>query len=805
MSPAPFEGLGTFYLGMQVDPATGDKTDDLVLYDAGDLCTHAFIVGMTGSGKTGLGVGLIEEAALDRIPVIAIDPKGDMGNLLLSFPTLNPADFEPWLDPAEAQREGISTGELAERKADLWKTGLGDWAQDGERIQRYKDSAEFTIYTPGSDAGVPVSVLGSFDPPPSDSRSGEAFTERVDSSVASLLSLVGVEADPLQDGEHIFLAKVFGDAWAAGQSLTLADLIRGLREPPFDRLGVMEVDNFFPPKERNALAMRLNGLLASPGFAAWAQGEPLDADRLFFADNGKPRVSVFSIAHLDDAERMFFVTKLLGEVIAWMRRQPGTGSLRAVLYMDEIFGYLPPTANPASKTLFLTLLKQARAFGLGLVLSTQNPVDMDYKALSNCGTWFVGRLQTERDKMRLLDGLEGASQNPAFDRGRMDQILSGVGKRVFLLHNVHDSEPVLMTTRWVLSYLAGPMTREQIGRLMGSRTSASVPANQSLGGITTATEAPSGAPAPTSAPSLPSLPGTIPQVFVASSGGAADTYLPMMLARAEVLYSRSSINLVHRADYTFLAEVAGGMPDWHGADMLPGRPQSDAQPPGGATFAELPAALSDSSTYEKAGDDLKRWLQNERPLTVFESKTLKVVSNPGEDERSFRIRLTQLAREARDEKKSALRERYQSKLDTLMGRIRTAETAVDRESSQASHRKMDTVVSVGQSLLGAFLGGSRRSSVGRIGTAARSAGRMRKESSDVARAEGRLDELNADYADLDAQLTRELETLDLSFTPETEELEAIVITGKQSEMHVTELALAWVPFAKDAEGRLRRA
>lgn len=805
MFQAPPEGLGTFYLGRKVDSDTCDKTEEPILYDSEDLTTHAFIVGMTGSGKTGLGIGIIEEAVLDKIPVIIIDPKGDMGNLLLAFPTFNPAEFEPWMDLAEAEQEGKSVAELAQQKANLWKDGLEKWKQSGGRIQRYKDSAEFTIYTPGSDAGVPVSVLGSFDPPPVDSRSGEAFTERVDASVASLLSLIGVDADPLQDGEHIFLAKVIGDAWAAGRSLTLADLIGALQLPPFEKLGVMEVDNFFPPKKRNALAMRLNGLVASPGFAAWAQGEPLDADRLFFGDDGKPRVSVFSIAHLDDAERMFFVTKLLGEIIAWMRRQPGTGSLRALVYMDEIFGYLPPTANPPSKTLFLTLLKQARAFGLGLVLSTQNPVDMDYKALSNCGTWFVGRLQTERDKMRLLDGLESCSQNADFSRGRVDKILSCVGKRTFLLHNVHESEPVLMNTRWVLSYLAGPMTRKQISRLMEAQKAAAVPADQAMENITTATEAMVEAPAPAAASGPPVLPGTIPQVFVASSGGSVDTYLPMMLARAEVPYNRSSINLGHRANYTFLAEVATEAPDWHSADVLEERPASDAQPTESATFAELPAALANPSTFEKAEDDLKRWLQTERPLTLFKSKTLKTVSDPGEDERSFRIRLTQLAREKRDEKKTVLRERYQKKLDTLMNRMRTAETAVDREASQASQRKMDTVINIGTSILGAFLGGSRRSSVTRVGMAARSAGRARKESSDVARAEARLDDLKARYADLDAELTRELEDLDLMFTPETEELETIEIKAKQSEMHITELALAWVPFSKDAEGRLSRA
>ncbi|MEL6616351.1 MAG: DUF87 domain-containing protein, partial [Bacteroidota bacterium] len=456
-APAPFEGLGVFYLGKEVDPETKDLGAP-VLYDSADLTTHAFIVGMTGSGKTGLGVGLIEEAALDKIPVIAIDPKGDLGNLALSFPDLAPGDFRPWIDEGEATREGVTPEALAEQKASLWRKGLGEWGQNADRIRRLQEAADVTIYTPGSDAGVQVSVLGSLDPPPPEARSGEAFTERVDATVSGILTLLGVEADAMSSPEHVFLAKVVGDAWASGASLSLADLIGALQSPPFEAIGVMKVDDFFPARGRTGLAMKLNGLLASPGFAAWAQGEALDANRLFYGESGKPQVSVMSIAHLGDEERMFFVTRLLGEVLAWMRRQPGTGSLRAILYMDEIFGYLPPTGNPASKQLLLTLLKQARAFGLGVVLATQNPVDMDYKALSNCGTWFVGRLQTERDKARLLDGLEGAASG-GFDRAEVDALLSGIGKRRFLLHNVHESAPTLMATRWVLNYLAGPRER----------------------------------------------------------------------------------------------------------------------------------------------------------------------------------------------------------------------------------------------------------------------------------------------------------------------------------------------------------
>ena len=798
---APFEGLGTFYLGKEVDTDTSDLTDDLVLYDAQDLTTHGFIVGMTGSGKTGLGVSLIEEAALDGIPVIAIDPKGDLGNLALTFPRLDATDFRPYIDESEASREGVSPDELATQKAALWQKGLGEWGQDGDRIQRLRDAATASIYTPGATSGLGLSVLGALAPSEGVEPGGDAFRDRVDAAISSILSLVGIEADPLASPEHVFLSKVVGDAWAAGKALTVADLIRSLQTPPFTEIGVMQVDTFYPDNKRNGLAMKLNGLLASPGFSAWTEGEPLDAGRLFYGDDGKPRVSVLSIGHLSDDERMFFVTRLLGEVLGWMRAQTGTSSLRAILYMDEIFGYLPPQGNPPSKTLLLTLLKQARAFGLGIVLATQNPVDLDYKALSNCGTWFVGRLQTENDKARLLDGLEGAAQG-GIDRADVDRILSGIGKRRFLLHNVHEGAPVLMQTRWAMSYLAGPMSRDQIGALMADQKEATVPQTDAVQDITTATEAVAAAPEPTSASSRPDL-GDVPQIIV--DGDAPDVYVPMLLARAEVPYSRASIDLKHTARYTLLTEVDGD-PDWSAADALADRPGTASVPAEDATFADVPASLADAGNYATWEKDLKKWIQSERPLTVFQSKALKATSEPGEDERSFRIRLGQLAREARDEKKQDLKERYSKKLDALEKRMKQAEAAIDREAAQASQRKMDTVVRVGTTLLGAFLGGGRRrSTLSQIGTTARSAGRMSKEASDVKRAEAKLDDLQADYANLDAELQREMDHVDLAFTPETAELETVEVTAKQTEMHIVELALAWVPYRRDADGRMQRA
>ncbi len=469
-----FEKLGAFYLGRKLTDA-GETSEELILYDSRDLTTHAAIIGMTGSGKTGLGIGLIEEAALDHIPVIALDPKGDLGNLLLSFPSLSGADFEPWIDPRPAAERGQTPKECAQATAKLWREGLARWGQTPKRIAALRNAVDMAIYTPGSSTGVPLSVLREFSAPSAELlEDRDLYRERVQATATGLLTLLDIDADPVSSPAHILLTNILDRAWQAGRSLDLAELIATVQEPDFKRVGVMDLDAFYPPKERFALALQLNNLLAAPGFAAWMEGPALDIDRLLFSDTGKPRVSVLSIAHLPDTQRMFFVTMLLTELLAWMRRQPGSGSLRAILYMDEVFGYLPPVANPPSKRLFLTLLKQARAFGLGLVLSTQNPVDLDYKALSNTGTWFIGRLQTERDKARVRDGLLGAAGGDRFESETLDACLSGLGKRHFLLHNVHENRPVLFETRWVMSFLAGPLTRDQISRL-----SAGQPAEQS--------------------------------------------------------------------------------------------------------------------------------------------------------------------------------------------------------------------------------------------------------------------------------------------------------------------------------------
>ena len=375
----------------------------------------------------------------------------------------------------------------------------------------------------------------------------------------------------------------------------MAGLIQAVQSPPFQKVGVLDLETFFPAKERFALAMKLNNLLASPGFAAWLEGDPLDVGGLLYTHDGKPRLSIVSIAHLSDNERMFFVTILLNEVLAWIRTQPGTSSLRAILYMDEIFGYFPPTANPPSKVPMLTLLKQARAFGLGVVLATQNPVDLDYKGLSNAGTWFLGRLQTQRDKDRVLEGLEGASTvaGHAFDRKKMDEILSGLGNRVFVMNNVHDDKPVVFQTRWALSYLRGPLTREQIQTLMAPRKQASA-ARRYLHSIRAFTHLPSASSVarPSSSGSArPVMPPDVPEFFVPrrarAQAGESLQYCPALLGVARLHYADKkagidqweTLALVRRIDDELPAEV------WSESEPFDDCvPELDKTPEAGARF-----------------------------------------------------------------------------------------------------------------------------------------------------------------------------------------------------------------------------
>ena len=793
-----FEKLGAFYLGKRYDMEAQTLTDEPVLYDSKDLTTHAAIIGMTGSGKTGLGIGILEEAAMDHIPVIAIDPKGDMGNLLLTFPQLKPEDFRPWINERTALDKGQTPDEFAAAQAALWKKGLGEWGQTGKRIAQLRKNADLAIYTPGSNSGLPVSVLHSFDAPDQSLIDDiDLYRERVQATATGILTLLDMDADPVSSREHILISKLLDNAWREGRSLDVPALIGEIQNPPITKVGVMNLDSFFPANDRFKLAMALNNLLAAPGFEAWMTGTPLNAKNLLYTEEGKPRISVMAISHLDDAQRMFFVSMLLNELIGWMRAQPGTSSLRAILYMDEIFGYMPPVANPPSKRLFLTLLKQARAYGLGLVLATQNPVDLDYKGLSNTGTWFIGRLQTERDKARVMEGLEGATAGN-FDKQAMERTIAGLGKRRFLLHNVHEDEPVVFNTRWVMSYLAGPLTRDHIRMLMKAAR------NKVEAAVKAASK-----PKRKTQDAAPSLPPSIDQFYVRGTGEEI-VYHPRLIAGGDVVFTSARYNIEDEREVLHTVEFEDGPVDidWDNGEPLE-LSINDLEEAGAddASYADCPAAADNAKAYVKWGKSYKTWLRQNENITLFRSKRFRLTSTPAETEGDFRARLQDAASEQRDAAIAKIRKRYATKTTTLENRLIRAEQAIAVQKEQSTKKKLDTAISFGTAILGAVLGRKKFSSstATKVGSAMKTAGSARKEAADVERAEQTAEKVKADMAALNAELEKEIAALDTSFDAQTEELSEIVVRAKSTDINVAITGLVWLPYTKGEKGRLRPA
>ncbi|MDG2221712.1 MAG: ATP-binding protein [Rubripirellula sp.] len=787
-----FEKLASFYLGRQYDLEQNELLDDLLMYDAKDLCTHAMCVGMTGSGKTGLCISLLEEAAIDGIPAICVDPKGDLANLLLTFPDLQPTDFKPWLEEGEANRKGVSLDQLAADKADSWREGLASWGQSPERIAKLRDAADIAIYTPGSNIGLPLTVLKSFDAPAEEARNdNELIGDRVTGAVSGLLTLMGINADPMTSPEHILISSVLRHEWVAGKNVEIGQLIRLIQRPPLKRVGVVDVDSFMSPEDRGKLAMRLNNLLASPAFAAWLEGESLSIKKLLYTPEGKPRISILSIAHLDDNERMFFVTILLNELLAWVRTQRGTSSLRAMFYMDEVAGYFPPVKNPPSKPPMLTLLKQARAFGLGITLATQNPVDLDYKGLSNIGTWFLGRLQTERDKARVLEGLEGASNQvgQAFDRGKMEKILAGLGKRVFLMNNVHDGFTTIFQTRWAMSFLAGPLARVQISRLMETRKAARKQQATRSGETTESTS--SVEPVVT----RPVIPAGVEERFVCADRlpekDAKLVYRPALCAEGTMHFIRASADLDQWQEIRWLVSVERGVPQdvWGGGDALAGHVEFQNEPEEGYSFDTLPDELRSKSKLRSYRTQFKDYLYRNNAVTLYKSSAAKGYAPVG-DEDDARAYFSQYVREQRDEAVEKLRDSYESKSRSLEKKIRTAEDRVSREKSQQRSSVISAASSLAGALLGGFLGGRRT----RASTVARGVGYASQQGDDVQRAEDALRAIHDDRVRLGADLANDLDKLQQKYDPATIELQPYEIPPRKSDLKVGDAIIVWIPW-----------
>lgn len=821
---------GNFFLGRLFDTDAGKLADKALLYDPADLTTHGIVTGMTGSGKTGLCVGLLEEAALQNIPAIVIDPKGDLTNLLLHFPDLLPADFQPWLDPDVVRREGKTLESAAQETAANWKKGLSEWGIDRERLLALKNAAEFAVYTPGSDAGIPVSVLSSLAAPAIPwEENREILRERISSTVTALLGLVGMNnVDPLRSREHILLSNIFEIHWSQGQDLDLTELILQTQNPPFEKLGAFPIENFFPEKDRMSLAMLLNNILAAPGFEVWREGQNLDIPALLFAPDGRPRHSVFYIAHLSDSERMFFVTLLLSAVETWMRTQAGSNTLRAIVYMDEIFGYMPPTANPPSKLTLLRMLKQARAFGVGMLLATQNPVDVDYKALSNTGTWIIGKLQTDQDKQRLLDGLEGAAGG--VNRATLDKLISALGKRVFVLHNVHEKAPVVFQTRFAMNYLAGPLTRTQIpalNDLVGAKaaddrqptTERPAASLSDFQPVAAAAAAASPEPVPVSRPpsavsggssTRPPVPSSVAEYFLpltnslpeafraASKTMSADAkqvgvlYRPALIASAQVRFFDRKYGVDSQVERAALIENPERRSAQRWEDFIVGLPvdKMETSPAPGARFEGLSAALSDGKLVAALQKDFADWVFRSVSVKARANETLKVYGGPDVSQADFMKACAEAASEGRDKDLEKEAGKIDKQIASLQDKLAREERELQQDQADLQNRKLEAGANLLE--LGAgLIGFGRKKSVSTQLTKQRMTANAKAEVDESIQA---IAEYKKQIAELQTARARVADSVNARWGDVVNKISEITINPRKTDIYVNVFGVAWTPY-----------
>ncbi|NLE76137.1 MAG: type IV secretion system DNA-binding domain-containing protein [Chloroflexi bacterium] len=820
---------GKFFLGRKYDLEARKILDEPILYKADDLTTHAVCIGMTGSGKTGLGIGLLEEAIQQGLPLLIVDPKGDMTNLFLTFPELRPSDFEPWVDPALAAREGASVADYAAKTAGNWQKGLADWGLGPDDIRRLREKAEFVMFTPGSTAAQPVSILQSFRAPEGGwSGQEEDLRDQISSIVSAILDLVNIKADPLRSREHILLSNLLEYAWQSGQDLDLPTLIQQVQTPPLRKLGVFDLDAFFPSNDRFSLAMVLNGLIAAPAFKTWMEGTPLDIDQFMRAPDGRPRVSLFYLAHLSDAERMFFVTLLLEAVRGWLRRQPGTSSLRSVLYFDELFGFFPPTANPPTKKPLMALLKQARAYGLGLMLTTQNPVDLDYKGLTNAGTWFIGKLQAARDKERLMDGLASivAEAGGGPSASYLDKAISSLQPRTFLLHNVHDKGGTkIFSTRWVMSYLRGPLTREEVRQLtvnqhvLGEPAPAAAVAASAAAPAATAAVGWAKAPAPAATGRWagleeipPRLPPEIRQFFLRANQTAdqvlrdwADSlrrsvrptesrllFRAGLLGLAEAFVEDQRKGISHQARVGHVAFGQRGLSslwadseqwDIHERDL-------DIHPPAQALFELVPEAFNEPREIQTQERAFLDHVYRTGRFEVFYNRTLKLYSQVDESEREFRRRVEEAARNLRDDEMGKLQTKLKAQRDKLEQKLQKEERELADDEAEHGARKREEVLSAAESIFNLLRGRSASTAVSK---ASRRRRYTEKAKMSLEEARESIQRLKDELAELAEVEQKALDEVKEKWAQVVEEVETVTVGVQKSKIHTVAFGLLWVP------------
>ena len=786
-STIDYEKLKLFYIGKE--ELAKDVYTPLV-YKNKDLLTHAAIIGMTGSGKTGLGISLLEEAAIDNIPSIIIDPKGDMGNLLLTFPNLQGSDFEPWIEEQDAINNGVTLKEHAQNTANLWKKGIEGDFQNIQRIEKLKNAADFTIYTPGSNAGVQISILSSFKAPSREVlEDNDLLVSLINSTVSSILSLIEEKNDSISK-ESILISSIFMNYYSAGKDLNLEQLISLIVTPPFEKVGIFDLETFFAQDDRLKLALKLNTIIANPSFKSWIEGETLDISNLLYDENGKAKVSIFSIAHLNDSQRMFFVSLLLNQMVSWMRRQEGTSSLKALLYMDEIFGYFPPSANPPSKQPMLTLLKQARSFGVGIILSTQNPVDIDYKGLANIGTWFIGRLQTKQDKEKVIDGLSSASEGK-IDKNEIENLLSNLEKRTFIMKNINEDGIKVFKTRWALSYLKGPISKDDIKKLMINKI------NQSDSKVIEndlEKEIPK-LHIPKAEQSLkPIITSNINQKYLYTSQNNSYYLQPYLTFSCNIHFINTEKAIDLETNESFKIYLDENMKDinFEEKEQLENASFEEKERANSSYYA-LPIFVQNEKEIKSIEKDFSDYIYRDTKLTLYKNDALKIVSKQDETLSDFKIRLQDRLNEKIDEEVEKLQIKFQKSNDSIEDKLSNLYEKLEREEQQSSATTTDTLISIGTSLLGAFFGKSAltKTNIGKVASSAKGASRILKERNDIKYVEADILQLQEEQKTLQKILEDEIKKINTSNLSSYYEIEEIFIKPKRSDIYNIKLELLW--------------
>lgn len=781
-STIDYEKLKLFYIGKQ----KVENSFVPLVYKNKDLLTHAAIIGMTGSGKTGLGISLLEEAAIDNIPSIIIDPKGDMTNLLLTFPNLQGSDFEPWIEEQDAQNNGQTLKEFAINTANLWKTGLENDFQNSSRIEKLKNSADFTIYTPGSDAGVQISILSSFKAPSKEVlEDNDLLISLVNSTVSSILSLIAEQNDS-SSKESILISSIFMNYFTQSKDLTLEELITLIVTPPFAKIGIFDLETFFAQSERLKLALKLNTIIANPSFKTWIEGETLDISNLLYDENGKAKVSIFSIAHLNDSQRMFFVSLLLNQMVSWMRRQEGTTSLKALLYMDEIFGYFPPNANPPSKQPMLTLLKQARSFGIGIILSTQNPVDIDYKGLANIGTWFIGRLQTKQDKEKVIDGLSSANEGN-LDKNEIMNLISSLEKRNFILKNINEDGIKIFQTRWALSYLKGPIPKDGIKKLMSNkRTNSSSKKEEKNEDTITQINIEKGI-------AKPIITSNLNEKYLYSSQNSAYYLQPYLVCSCDIHYINSTKNIDLETIETckiYLDEEMKNINFNEKEEVENSNFETKERP--NSHYYELPTFIQSEKELKTIEKDFVDYIYRNSKLTLYKNDELKLTSKQNESLGDFKIRLQDRLNEKIDLEVEKLQTKFQKENDSIENKLSKLYEKLEREEQQATSTTTDTIISIGTSILGAFFGkSSTATTLGKVATSARGATKILKEKNDVKYVQNEINQLEEQRNSLKTMLENEIEKINSTNLSSNFPIEELFIKPKRSDIYNVKLELLW--------------